>query len=323
MPRPGSRQCGDLLDFEEVRHRLQLGTRTDVGTLEIRVRDVVGSVGRVHEFDGCFRPRTARLRALLGQIKAARPDAADVPILVYQVDHAYFVIDGHKRLALAVEEGREYIDAEVGRYASRFHLAAGTTIDEIRATEMERRFRETTGLAQAVPDVRFPLRDPDAYLELAESVKAHGYDMSRGVGRVVSLTESARHWYDVVYRPAVDLGKGSGIGRVLSSCSDAELFLVLRRGADEEMGPSWEMPPAFAERALGNIRAAAPGRLESALAPVTRRRRRIATVLEPSDLSAGQSASTAGGATEVEQDRATTIIRRPRREVPREPGPDR
>jgi len=146
-----SSDCGSLLEFEEVRRRLQLGTRVDVGVEEIAVEQVIGSMGRAHEFDGCFRPRTQRLRRVLDQIKAARPNAADLPIRVYQVDHAYFVVDGHKRMALAVEEGREMIDADVGRFASRFHVGSGTTMQQIQATAREARFRHAPPVARLRP----------------------------------------------------------------------------------------------------------------------------------------------------------------------------
>ena len=176
----------------------------DVGVEEIAVEQVIGSMGRAHEFDGCFRPRTQRLRRVLDQIKAARPNAADLPISVYQVDHAYFVVDGHKRMALAVEEGREMIDADVGRFASRFHVAGGTTMQQIQATAREARFRQVTGLDVALPDVRFPLGDIDGYLDLEESLKAHAYDLSREQGRLVPPAEAARHWYEHIYRAAVE-----------------------------------------------------------------------------------------------------------------------
>jgi hypothetical protein len=80
--------CGSLLEFEEVRRRLQLGTRVDVGVQEIPIDQIIGSMGRANEFDGCFRPRSDRLRRLLVQIRTARPNAADTAIAVYQVDHA-------------------------------------------------------------------------------------------------------------------------------------------------------------------------------------------------------------------------------------------
>jgi len=296
--------CGDLLDFEEVQRRLQLGARTDIGTHEIPVDQIIGSVSRVHEFDACFRPRTKRLASLLVQIKAARPDAADMPILVYQVDHAYFVVDGHKRLALAVEEGRKFIDAEVGSFPTRFHLARGTTMDQIRMTSMERRFRETTGMDQGVPGARFPMANADAYLELAESVKAHSYDYSRALDRVVDPAESSRHWFDMVYRPVVDLARSSGIARVLSSASDPELFLEMRRGLSGPMDWNWQIPERFAERAFANLRRADPGAVPAALARITKRGRKAASALD----EAGDH-----GASEVASD-GQSIVRRPRRE---------
>ena len=118
---------GPLLDFGEVSHHLRLGTRVDLGRQEIPVRRVIGSVGRAHEFDRTFQPRGVRLRRIVEQIAANQPNAADVPIQVYEVDQAYFVVDGHKRMALAVREGRVDIDAEVTRFFSRFHVDGQTT----------------------------------------------------------------------------------------------------------------------------------------------------------------------------------------------------
>jgi hypothetical protein len=263
-----SRDCVPLLDFEEIRRRLHLGSVWDVGRQEIAVSDVIGSVSRTDEFDGCFRPKTARLRRVLTEIRQARPNAADMPIQVYQVDHAYFVEDGHKRLALAVEEGRVFIDAEVRRYGTRFHLERGTTIGEVRATHEEATFREVTALDRAVPDVRFPLSDPDAYLDLAESVKAHAFDLCIERGTVVAPAEAARHWYDLVYRPVVQIAQDAGVARLLASCSEAELFLLTRRGITEPFEPGWKVPATAIERGTLNARAAEPGRVAGAIRAV-------------------------------------------------------
>jgi hypothetical protein len=277
--------CGELLDFNEVQRRLQLGTRVAIGVQEIPVANVIGSVSRVSEFDGCFRPRSEHLRKKLRDIREAKPDAANDPILVYGVDHAYFVVDGHKRMALAVEEGREFIDASVERWPSRFHLERGVTLDEVRATELERRFRQTTGLDVAAPDARFPLSDPGAYIDLLESIKAHAYDLSREAGSVLPPAEAARHWYDTVYLPVLRAGHESGIDRVVSSCSDAEIFLLLRAGVGlGEMEPGWQMPSWFQEHAEGRKRAAEPHGVPAVLQRVTRRRQRRPRVLEAGDI---------------------------------------
>ena len=275
-----AKDCGPLLAFEEVRRRLRLGTRYDIGRQEIPVTQVIGSVGRAREFDGCFRPRTPRLRKVLHEIRQARPNAADMAIRVYQVDHAYFVEDGHKRLSLAREEGRTYIDADVTSYPTRFHLAPGATIDEVRLTEAELSFREASGLDRGVPHARFPLADADAYLELSESVKAHAYDLSTQRRELVPAAEAAKHWYDVVFSPAVDVARQAGVTRLLSSSTEAELFLMLRRGINQPFDPGWQIPDTAKERLRSNVRAATPGRVSGALGALAGRSRPRADVLE-------------------------------------------
>jgi hypothetical protein len=268
-----------LLDFDEVRRLLRLGTRIDVGRETIHVAQIIGSAGRAHEFDADFRPRNARLRRILNEIRANRPDAPDSPIHVYLVDEGYFVVDGHKRLALAIGEGRAYIDAEVTRYATRFHLARGTTIDEVRSTQEELRFRELTGLAGAVPDARFPLADPDAYLDLEESVKAHAYDLSLERGELVRPADAAAHWYDVIFQPAVAIARNAGFDRLLSSCSEAELFLVIRHGNRDALGPGWEVRERGVERGLRNLEGAMPAPAFPGIGRLLRRPRRRPDVL--------------------------------------------
>ena len=262
---------GPLLDFEEVSHHLRLGTRTDLGRQVIPIHRVIGSVGRAHEFDRTFQPREVRLRRIIDQIAANRPNAADEPILVYEVDQAFFVVDGHKRLALAVREGRVYIDAEVTRFFSRFHVDGQTTIDALRLTDEEMRFREETGLLAAVPEARFPLGDPDEYLDLKESVKAHSYDLSLQRGQVVPASEAARHWYETVFRAALAVAHEGGYDEMLSTCSEAELFMIMRHGNGDRFGPEWQMRQAVADRSVENLRAAVGPKI---VAPVTRLVRR-------------------------------------------------
>jgi hypothetical protein len=226
-------------------------------------------VNRSRDFDVRFRPRTRKLRTLIREMAEARPDVADLPVRLLQVDHAYFVEDGHKRLSIAVGAGRTFIDADVDRYETRFHVDPTTTRDQIEATDAETRFREVTGLAVAAPDERFPLNDLDCYLELAESVKAHSYDLSRDQHRVVPADEAAAHWLAVTFRPVVGLARSTDVARLLDSATDADLFLLFRRGISGPMDPGWQVPALAVQRGRENLRAAAPaglgGRVRSAI----------------------------------------------------------
>jgi hypothetical protein len=268
-----------LLSFEEVRRRLRLGTRVDAGQQEISVDHIIGSVGRAHEFDGSFRPRTKRLQRVVDQIEINRPNAADVPIVVYQVDQGYFVVDGHKRLALAMREKRIFIDAEVTRYLTRFEVDRETTIESVRSTEEELRFREATGLAAAIPKERFPLSDSDGYLDLEESVKSHAYDLSLRQGQLVSPADAARHWYETVFQPVTAAARDAGYDRMLSGCSDAERFLLMRHGNRTTFGPNWELPQSGLDRSFRNLRDATPSRAEALATKLVRRRSRRTTLL--------------------------------------------
>ena len=176
------------------------------------------------------------------------------------------------------------IDADVGRFASRFHVAGGTTMEQIQVTAREDRFRQVTGLDQAVPDVRFPLADIDGYLDLEESVKAHAYDLSREQGRLVPPAEAARHWYDHIYRAAVGIALNSKIARLLDTSTEPELFLMVRSGSHGPLDPGWQVPRSFVEYSIERLRESEPKGIASALSRVTRRRRPRPDVLPKGDI---------------------------------------
>ena len=279
------RDCQDLLVFEEVQHRLRLGTRLSAGRHEVPVADIVGSVDRARDFDGCFRPRTARLRREIEQ-RSWTPGVIDQPISLIQVDHAYFVEDGHKRLSLAIAAGRQEVDADVDRFETELHVAPGTTMDSVRATARERRFREVTGLDVAVPHHRFALSDPDSYLELEESVKAHTLDLSFAEGKLLTREDGARHWYDTVFRPVLDIAEQKRACRLLESTTEADRFLLFRRGFEGPMDIGWRLPASGVERGLANIDAGLPARRKGPLARLTGKPARPPVQLLPEESEA-------------------------------------
>ena len=272
MVRATLRSCDrpDLLPFEEVRRRLGLMTRLPVGRREVPVREIIGSVGRATDFDGCFRPHDTRLRTAITE-RSRNPHVIDMPISLLQVDHAYFVEDGHKRLSMAIATGRKVIDADVDRFQTDLHLAPGTTMASIRATAQERRFRRVTGLDVALPRRRFALSDPDGYLELQESVKAHTLDYSRSEGRLVPPEEGARHWYDTIFAPILEILERHGTLRLLETMTDADRFLLFRRGLDGPMDRDWKIPVWAIEGGLANVQGRARRRgVRGRLGPLSR-----------------------------------------------------
>jgi hypothetical protein len=105
----------ELISFDEASRRLSLSRRSYLGIREIPVERIVGSVDRSVDFDRDFSPRRRLSRDRLASLRSAFPDG-DVPAIdVFEVGGAYFVEDGHHRVALARERGADYIDADVTR----------------------------------------------------------------------------------------------------------------------------------------------------------------------------------------------------------------
>lgn len=92
----------------------ELPNRKFLGVRDISPRQVVGSLGRVGDFDRKFRPLKRNLLARWVNLYLI----SDIwePILVYKVGEKYYVEDGHHRLSVARALGRAFIQAIVWEY---------------------------------------------------------------------------------------------------------------------------------------------------------------------------------------------------------------
>jgi hypothetical protein len=247
------RDCGPLLDLGELQRQLRLGTPVVEGLATIRVAHIIGSVTRAQDFDGCFRPRREHLDTLLRHIVDADPATLDDPIDVVRVDRAYFVADGHKRVAIAHQTGREFIDANVSRVRSPYALTSGVEADAIERTAREGEFRRHTGLAEAVPDARFPLADVAGYGELREAVQTFAYESGLARGRIVPPAEAAADWYESTYLPVVAMGRRT-VGGLIDSCTDADVFLAMHRHSRASWGTECDAVECAADMLLAERR---------------------------------------------------------------------
>jgi hypothetical protein len=107
-----------LLCFEDARRKLGArGGRVHRGLKTVRLRDVVGSVGRCSEFGGTFLPNTASTGARWKAVDRAFRRAEELPpVSLYKLGDAYFVLDGNHRVSVARYHGVEWIDAEVTEF---------------------------------------------------------------------------------------------------------------------------------------------------------------------------------------------------------------
>jgi hypothetical protein len=228
-----------LLSLGDVRRALGLVRQTYAGVRPIPVDRIVGSLDRTVDFDRDFRPRTRGLAERLRTLRRRFPDGDFPAISVYEVGGAFFVVDGHHRVALSRELGRQYIDAEIVRLETEYELGDEVDVLTLVHTEQQRRFMHESGLDQVIPDARFELLRPDAYDELLANVHAFGYRRSRESGRLLSPAEMATAWYELQYQPAVAAIHEIGLDRRYPYKTDADLFLWVdgKRRALEPMRP--------------------------------------------------------------------------------------
>jgi hypothetical protein len=161
-----------LIPFDEVSRRLALARRTYLGLQEIPIDRIVGSVDRSADFRRDFRPQRRLSRSRLANLRGAFPDGVMPAINVFEVGGAYFVEDGHHRVALARERGADYIDAEVTRVETRYEIGPDIDVAQLIHTEQQRKLLEASGLSRARPDAVIEFTFVDGYTQLAEIINA-------------------------------------------------------------------------------------------------------------------------------------------------------
>ncbi|MEZ4869048.1 MAG: hypothetical protein R3C14_47440 [Caldilineaceae bacterium] len=104
----------DLVRFEEVAGRLHARQQLPRGIQSVPLRQIIGSVGRAHDFTRTFLPRPrvdverwAKLDTMINGL-ASLP-----PVDLYQIGEVYFVQDGHHRISVAHANGLCEIEADV------------------------------------------------------------------------------------------------------------------------------------------------------------------------------------------------------------------
>jgi hypothetical protein len=218
-----------LIPFDEASRRLRVSGRSYLGIREIPVDRIVGSVDRSADFDRDFRPTRRLSGGRMTGLRTAFPDGPMPAITVFEVGGAYFVEDGHHRVALARERGAAFIDAEVTRLSTNYEVGPDVDVCQLVHTEQQRLLMEESGLDRARPDAVIQFTLLDGYTQLRDIVKAHGYDLARRRGELPPEEDIGADFYDTVYVPGVEAARRAGLPEAYASwrSTDADLFLWL------------------------------------------------------------------------------------------------
>ena len=217
----------DLLPLEEATRRLRPFERRYVGLRPIPVTNIVGTDSRGGDFDRDFLPRRPDVGPRWRQVERAYPEGDFPPIVVYQLGDAYFVLDGHHRVAIARQRGMATIDAEVTELRARWHLRPDADIVELIHAEQQRIFMEESGLDRTRPELCINLSRPAGYIELLETVQLHGYHAMLAAGRALDPAETSTDWFDNVYEPTLAAIRREKLDRAYPEATEADLFLCV------------------------------------------------------------------------------------------------
>lgn len=227
-----------LLSLQEARRRLHVTGQSYGGLLSIPLERIIGTLDRSVDFDRHFRPRRRGLLTRLAGLAAAFSVRDFPPISVYELGGAYFVSDGHHRIALSRALGRDEIDAEVTRLQTSYEVPPDVDVLTLVHTEQQRIFMEQSGLGRARPDAVIEFSRPQGYGELLDVLHSHAYERSRSADRLVPDVETAADWFANVYVPALAAITGTRLPRRYPFKTDADLYLWVHQ-LRRSLQPTW------------------------------------------------------------------------------------
>ncbi|MCE1253119.1 MAG: hypothetical protein LWX83_06165 [Anaerolineae bacterium] len=219
-------QNNSLMDFDEIRKEIPWQGQFDIGMKEIRMEDIVGSVGRYQDFDRSFLPRRIDSRDRWVNIDKAHIKEINLPpIEVYKVGSVYFVKDGNHRVSVARERGQQYIEANVIEIKTAIPITADTDIDDLIRKREEIEFLEQSRIKKLRPDAQIEFSLPGGYSKLLEHIKAHRWFLGERRNRAISWDEAVTHWYDKVYLPLIIVIRRNNILKEFPHRTEADLYL--------------------------------------------------------------------------------------------------
>jgi hypothetical protein len=191
-------------------------TTMDAGLRIVDVEKIIGTVDKCGELDRRFRPLHRRDRGehyRRSRMFRAFENPAVVPSIppvdLYWYRGAYYVVDGHRRVAAALALGIEFLDAQVTEIVP---------LDDRKMQEglvSRRRFESETGLK----NIR--LTYEPGYQVLLDEIKRY-----RSPG---DTKEAAVAWQSAVFLPACQKIDQAGLSELLSGMTPADIFVVILR----------------------------------------------------------------------------------------------
>ncbi len=219
------RRNRSLLPFRWVTRRVRIMAWRQLGMQEVDVSKIVGSVNRYRDFDRAFLPRRAD-RDRLQQLDSALERWEELPpVSLYKVGDAYFVEDGHHRLAVARKWGAQVVDAEVVEFVPDVPISADVTPEAMVRKAEYSAFLKQTRLNWLRPGQCIEFSELGKYRVLLEHIDVHRYFLGLEQGRHIPYEDAVVSWYDRVYSPLVETLRQAQVLHAFPGRTEADLYV--------------------------------------------------------------------------------------------------
>jgi uncharacterized ParB-like nuclease family protein len=163
----------------------------DRGTCSVPLEQIVGSVGRYHDFDSQFKIKDHVPPDRLISVKRAMREGKSLPpVKLYKIKDEYYVLDGNHRIAAAKEFGRSDIMAKIVEF-----IPSSNTLENIIYREKSE-FMEQTGLAHPID-----ISEVGQFPYLLEQVETHRAFLAGREKPGATLKQAAEDWYQPSISP--------------------------------------------------------------------------------------------------------------------------
>ena len=215
-----------LLPLDKVMQYLPLRGKHDLGTRQIEVEKIIGTVNRYHDFDRVFLPIQTNTRSRWESINTAfSQDVILPPIDVYKVGDVYFVRDGHHRVSVARERGQVFMDAYVVEIDVKGEIDVNTNIENLVLAHEYMEFLSGSKLGKVIPGADFHFSIPGQYERLQQHISVHRWFLGEKLKRPVAQEEAALSWYQEVYHPLIKIIRKHGILQQFPGRTETDLYL--------------------------------------------------------------------------------------------------
>lgn len=207
----------DAKSFDENQHIEEAYDSKERGIKSVPLDQIIGSVGRYHDFDSQFRPKQHMPSARMQSIKTAMKNGKILPpVKLYQIKDEYYVLDGNHRVAMAKELKWDSIQAKIVEF-----ISSKDTIRDILYNEKSE-FLERTGLL-----ANLELTEIGQYRRMMDQILRHKAFMEEEQWTSVTLKDASSDWYKSIYLPLVGIIKKAKLIEAFKNRTMADMYMYV------------------------------------------------------------------------------------------------